>query len=226
MNKKIKQIKEYLEKKLKSKERNFIGITDILRCPLLPNNNNNKKVILGNITDKFIKKILEKFNINTSYQEKIKYEDILFYIHPDGIDEDTIYEVKTSYYLEKPTLNYLLQAFTYAYFTNKPNIVFLFLTPDNILVYEYKTEDLKDKLLPLLKIIFQKYKNKEPYTELCQDCFFKTSCRYSYKKKELDNIASNFNVKKVYILKFPLPKEGIALWNKFLYKFQRIDTKS
>lgn len=236
---KIEKILQELEGKLYDNKRDYIGITDIIHCPKIPKTE-KPKVIIGKIVDEYVKKILSKHKIKTDYELKVDYNGFIFYIHPDGIDEKEgiIYEIKSSTF-DIPSdifdLNkqYLLQVFSYLFFTHSKEVVFIFITTDKIKTYTANIEDfLQRGYKDLLKQIIDKYNKRikenieEPYTELCDTCFMKNSCDFSIiKQQRLDFIKNKtgIEIKKYYIAPFKLPQKGFLTWGNLLWYFEKIE---
>jgi hypothetical protein len=217
---KIETIKNILEELFYHKQRDFIGITDLIRCPKIPIKD-NPKVIFGNIVDSKIKEILKTLNIDTEVSKKIIYKGLEFYIHPDGVDweERTLYEIKTTT-LDLPksifqmNKQYLLQVYSYAKFLELSKIIFIFIAMDEIKIY---VEDLSSFVSydELLDRILEKHINQEPYIEFCETCFMKHNCEFSVIREEkikmIERVVGE-EVKKYYSSPYKLPKEGFLVW--------------
>lgn len=202
-------------------KRENIGITDILKCPYIPENE-EPKILFGNIIDKHIKEIFNKYEIITDYSKIITYKNLTFTIHPDGIDNENIYEIKSVLSITTPKLIHILQILTYTYFTNRNKAHLFYISPNKINVYEFTLDKLLE-FKDILENIFDKYIKKEPYTELCKECFIKHKCSKSIIKDNIENLLkeNDITVERYYVLPYALPKEGIAIYKNFIYEFKR-----
>ncbi|MGB9638718.1 MAG: hypothetical protein ACPL1F_05430 [bacterium] len=202
-------------------ERKGIGITDIIRCPLLPKTE-EPKVVIGNIVDEVIKNILEELEIDVNFVRVIEYKGLTFTIHPDGIDEEYIYEIKTSHSLVKPSIVYLLQTYAYLKFTNRKGVYFIFITPSGVEVIYYSLEDyLEENIDVLLDAVIERYKNNEPYKEICNHCFYRFKCEESEIRKNLMEIVKNLNYERFYVAPYALPNKGVLVYKNRVYEFER-----
>jgi hypothetical protein len=163
----------------------FKGITSVLKCPVLPEEK-VKKVYLGKLIDRYVKEIFSKYDIMVDIMKEVEYKGIMFSLLPDGYDreEQSIYELKTTMGkipndIKEIKKVYLLQVYMYAYFFECFYINLIYINPEEIRLFKITLKELEEMgIKELLDKLIERYKNNEPYIELCDECYYKKYCKY------------------------------------------------
>jgi hypothetical protein len=205
-------------KELKSDD---IKLTDILDCVIKKDfekeNKHDKYVVLGNIVDKFLKDIFKKVGIETNIAKKVSFNDLEFFIGVDGYKDGVVYEVKKMSFIPSSYKNlperYLIQAYTYAYFYEAKEIVFILVSDKEIEFLEIpiNKEEMITYLDKLSKYI-EMFKNREPNLEVCEYCPFKNRCEFYIEPRyqPVENVVVN----KIYKVKTYLPAKKLYFFIK------------
>lgn len=193
----LQQKKERIEEKIKnSKEQNLTLLSQAVNCYVKVNNplaqeNSGSFVIIGNLIDAILKD-----KIGSKHEPIIKkIEGLNIIASPDIVIDNTIYEIKTSYY-STLQLSWVLQTYGYAYFyRKKPRIILI--NPNAITTYKVKiTKDLHNLFMNSVRL----YSQQKPNTIHCPTCPLKETCEFSiYKKSE--KIREKIGEAKYYIMK-------------------------
>jgi hypothetical protein len=228
-------LKLSIKERMKELSNDNIKLTDILDCVIKKDfekeNKNAKYVVLGNIVDKFFKDIFKKIGIQTNIAKKVRFNDFEFYVGVDGYKDRVVYEVKKMNFIPSNYKNlpekYLIQAYTYAYFYEANEIVFILVSDKEIgfLEIQINKEEMLSYLEKLSKYI-DMFKNREPNLDNCEYCPFKNRCEFYIEPKyqPVENVVVN----RIYKVKTYLPTKNPYFFIKDMKgnEFLSITTKN
>lgn len=202
-------MKDILEKILKDKQeiyQNNTLLTDIITCF------KKKEFKLQTISThkgKIIDYIIKSFfrDVNKTYTKEISYRNVKFYAKPDFIIDNVIYELKTfsKLYISKNTL---LQCYGYHLFYELP-IKLIVITPDDIVEIDpFENQDI-DKISKLFDERVDKYREKIPLVEECENCNFRKQCPLA--QDRILDFARNNNYSTSYKIPFNIKDNSIIV---------------
>ncbi|MEM2121725.1 MAG: hypothetical protein QXU20_03670 [Candidatus Woesearchaeota archaeon] len=216
-------MKDILEKIIKDKQeiyQNNTLLTDVITCFnkkqfKLQTTSTNKGKIIDHIIKSFFK------DVNKTYLKEINYRNVKFFAKPDFIINNIIYELKTfsRLYISEKTL---LQCYGYHKFYELP-IKLIIITPDNIEEIDpFENHDI-NKISTLFDERIDKYREKIPLYEECENCFFRKQCPLTQDK--ISEFTKNNNYSSSYKIPFNIKDNSIIVTpSRKIYQVKYIGT--